>query len=103
MNGKKNMETKKIKFELNVRTVPVVVRENADNHLASVHVTHCCSVHGCKYGDDNCPVELGLANQAYECEECGYDNESNSFELKIEDLIEIPGFKKWFEEKKKRI
>lgn len=21
-----------------------------------VHITHCCSVHGCKYGDRDCPV-----------------------------------------------
>lgn len=25
-----------------------------------VHITHCCFEHGCKYGDNECPVELGI-------------------------------------------
>ena len=24
-----------------------------------VHRTHCCILHGCKYGDDDCPVVSG--------------------------------------------
>ena len=28
-----------------------------------VHASHCCFYHGCKYGNDNCPVELGLTPQ----------------------------------------
>jgi hypothetical protein len=24
-----------------------------------VHDTHCCAIHGCKYGDDDCPVVSG--------------------------------------------
>ncbi len=35
-----------------------------------VHVTHCCILHGCKYGDDNCPVENGEVEQEYTCEYC---------------------------------
>lgn len=35
-----------------------------------VHITHCCFEHGCKYGDVDCPVELGLAKQEYPCEWC---------------------------------
>jgi hypothetical protein len=35
-----------------------------------VHQTHCCIIHGCKYGSDNCPVELGKIKQKYPCEEC---------------------------------
>lgn len=35
-----------------------------------VHETHCCSDHGCKYGDIDCPVEMGLINQRYLCESC---------------------------------
>ncbi len=37
-----------------------------------VHVTHCCLDHGCKYGDDDCPVEKGLYPQCYPCETCSY-------------------------------
>lgn len=40
-----------------------------------VHTEHCCTKHGCKYGDDNCPVVLGLKKQSYACEECCYEKE----------------------------
>lgn len=41
-----------------------------------VHATHCCFIHGCKYGDEDCPVESGLIKQAYPCECCSYDYHS---------------------------
>lgn len=34
------------------------------------HLNHCCIKHGCKYGDENCPVVLGRDKQIYSCEEC---------------------------------
>lgn len=37
---------------------------------AGVHGTHCCVKHGCKYGEDDCPVELGKVIQEHPCEEC---------------------------------
>lgn len=36
-----------------------------------VHAAHCCARHGCKYGDDACPVVSGQVEQEYPCEECG--------------------------------
>lgn len=38
---------------------------------AAVHATHCCTRHGCKYGDASCPVVRGTARQEYPCEYCG--------------------------------
>jgi len=35
--------------------------------------SHCCVTHGCKYGFDDCPVELGAVKQDHPCESCGYD------------------------------
>ena len=36
-----------------------------------VHRTHCCILHGCKYGDDkNCPVVNSIVKQEYICETC---------------------------------
>ena len=35
-----------------------------------VHRTHCCREHGCKYDNDDCPVERGEIKQAYPCEWC---------------------------------
>lgn len=33
-----------------------------------VHKHHCCKNHGCKYGDKDCPVVLGLCDYYY-CED----------------------------------
>ncbi len=35
-----------------------------------VHASHCCKWHGCKYGDPDCPVASGEAEQEYPCEYC---------------------------------
>ena len=38
-----------------------------------VHVTHCCVLHGCKYGQPGkCPVCIGEYKQKYLCEECTF-------------------------------
>ena len=36
----------------------------------AVHISHCCKYHGCKYGDENCPVVKGEVKQTYLCEQC---------------------------------
>lgn len=36
----------------------------------SVHSRHCCVIHGCKYGDEHCPVVIGSEIQEYPCEMC---------------------------------
>lgn len=48
-----------------------------------VHVTHRCFEHGCKYGDPECPVELGIVDQEYECEQCRDDRNENIFYFTI--------------------
>lgn len=40
-----------------------------------VHASHCCVDHGCKYGDDDCPVVLKTVEQMYDCEDCVYEKE----------------------------
>lgn len=35
-----------------------------------VHAGHCCMTHGCKYGDNWCPVFHGQVQQEYEVQEC---------------------------------
>lgn len=53
-------------------------------NTASVHdhLNHCCSVHGCKFKDDDCPVVSGLLKQNYPCRECMW-----TFLQEVEDLI----------------
>ena len=38
-----------------------------------VHESHCCSTHGCKYMDDQCPVALDIVDQKHDCEYCQKD------------------------------
>lgn len=38
-----------------------------------VHASHCCVVHGCKYGEDDCPVVNRSIEQEYLCEGCSDD------------------------------
>ena len=33
--------------------------------------THCCVLHGCKYGHEDCPVTNAIIKQEYLCEYCG--------------------------------
>ena len=44
-----------------------------------VHWTHCCILHGCKYGDRYCPVANGEFIQRYLCQDCD-DDGITSFE-----------------------
>jgi hypothetical protein len=46
-----------------------------------VHATHCCKKCGCKYGDPDCPVELGTVVALFDCEDC--ESRLNSL---VEDL-----------------
>ena len=41
-----------------------------EDYKIGVHVTHCCIDHGCKYGDQDCPVADGSHRQANPCEHC---------------------------------
>lgn len=45
-------------------TIPI---EQWDRHIAN-----CCKEHGCKYGDGDCPVELGQVKQDHQCVVCGW-------------------------------
>lgn len=45
--------------------------DNTDlNMHDNVHTTHCCVYHGCKYGDEDCPVVNRIQPQKYCCEDC---------------------------------
>lgn len=61
-----------------------------DNGInVGVHIEHCCSIHGCKYGDGKqCSVESGSAQQAHPCEACEYDVAGGPLLEVIKCLIE---------------
>lgn len=56
-----------------IKTTKTIEKENW-----GVHETHCCAKHGCKYGDEDCPVVIGFIKQKYDCEDCIYEREELS-------------------------
>jgi hypothetical protein len=46
-----------------------VAAERSREALEGMHASHCCWMHGCKYGGDDCPVVAGIA-QRTACEVC---------------------------------
>lgn len=58
-----------------------------------VHRCHCCRWHGCKYGDEDCPVANGEVEQEYLCEYCHELLEEEDYYKKcLQDLVEIKMF-----------
>lgn len=63
-----------------------------------VHEHHCCVRHGCKYGNDDCPVVSGETLQVYRCEDCPPKIKNNT--LTIDKFIELSvgGWVDWLDE-----
>ncbi len=52
-------------------TIGAVVNGYDRSSMADgVHQAHCCGHHGCKYGDERCPVATGAAQQEHPCIHC---------------------------------
>jgi len=47
-----------------------------------VHAVHCCKEHGCKYGEDDCPVVLGCVIQKYPYELCNEQQKHSDIRIK---------------------
>jgi hypothetical protein len=47
-----------------------IMKTKLTDQQVGTHVTHCCEYHGCKYGNENCPVENKEVDQQYPCMEC---------------------------------
>jgi len=59
-----------------------------NDNETKVHVHHCCKKHGCKYGDSDCPVAYGDAEQVYPCPDCDdYYGDEDDWEI-CDDFIE---------------
>ena len=59
-----------------------------NEHEIGVHTSHCCSQHGCKYGNDECPVENGDSKQEFPCQDCDEDYDVPMWKIKEK----IPSF-----------
>lgn len=76
---RKTQKQKLVEACAKVREVNGGEFDKAIKHLSAqrvdnvgVHITHCCILHGCKYGDKNCPVELGEEKQDGLCLDCDF-------------------------------
>lgn len=58
-----------------------------DKREYGTHRTHCCALHGCKYGEDDCPVVSGEITQDYRCEFCEDDGIKEVWQ--VEEFIYI--------------
>lgn len=47
----------------------IVIRPEPESKRC-VHTEHCCKIHGCKYGDDGCPVADETKSQSMPCQVC---------------------------------
>jgi hypothetical protein len=79
----------KIKEQLDIKPEP---KSSIEKDKWGVHENHCCSEHGCKYGDEDCPVVLGLIKQKYPCEDCDdiqiQDNVKQYTEDEVKSMIQ---------------
>lgn len=65
----------------------------------NVHTEHCCFTHGCKYGEQDCPVANMKQLQSTPCEQCG---KSEKFVLKtLEDFYADAEIRKYESQIKK--
>lgn len=65
--------------ELDLPLLPVTPKDKW-----GVHEAHCCEKHGCKYGDNDCCVAIGIAKAKYSCEYC--DDDENDKQFSLEDM-----------------
>lgn len=77
MECEREMEnTNNLESVQNIAKQMLIEKALADKENWGVHESHCCPNHGCKYGDPECPVVLGLTEKhSNHCEMCEYEEE----------------------------
>jgi len=59
-------------------------------NVVGIHTSQCCKLHGCKYGNEDCPVSAGDVAQKYPCENCGNAHERiQSIQHNIKELLNL--------------
>ena len=71
-----NEELEKLHFDTGVELIErdsdAFVEKHGGTNKERIHAAHCCTEHGCKYGDDDCPVVSNKVTQMYPCIDCSY-------------------------------
>ena len=67
-----------------------------------VHISHCCYIHGCKYGDKDCPVASGEVAQKHLCYDCTEEYEPYTLE-EIESLRKTKSYRPTYKQLKDKV
>lgn len=59
-----------------------------------IHREHCCPKYGCKYGDRDCPVVLGIVYPEYECDDEKWSFKNAVRKIKEKEEVKYEGFNK---------
>lgn len=66
------------------------MKTQMEKNMKDVHTEHCCAKHGCKYGDEDCTVIMGIAPQSFDCESCDWDSQNlTETEKRLDRAIEL--------------
>lgn len=60
------------------------------------HISHCCAMHGCKYGNADCPVALKEHEQTQACPYC---TSTRTLTARMEELTKELAWSKKLEAK----
>lgn len=61
-----------------------------NEHPTDTHTEHCCVDHGCKYGDETCPVRTGVKPQSFPCEACEMEEDEFDPSACVYDGVTYP-------------
>lgn len=76
-----------------LRRLEIAELEDAAAHDdLGVHAAHCCAEHGCRYGEDDCPVVAGRVKQDGPCDADALAFEAADWRATTEDRRTRDGF-----------
>lgn len=73
-----------------------------DKEKYGVHISHCCYIHGCKYGDEDCPVVSGEVSQKHLCYDCSEEYEPYTLE-ELEQLRKTKSYRPTYKQLKTKL
>lgn len=64
------------------------------NRVKDAHTEHCCSKHGCKYGQADCTVATGQKEQSHPCDYCAEEVKADRDTLldEVREALAASGF-----------
>jgi len=57
-------------YELEQKRIRSIKNTSISTSEWDLHRQQCCREHGCKFGNDDCPVVVGILMQNQKCDKC---------------------------------